>query len=46
VAGAAAAEGRPLQEVAALAQQAADCMGTLGVALSVCTLPGKAPSDR
>jgi hypothetical protein len=46
VAGAAAAEGRPLQEVAALAQLAADRMGTLGVALTVCTLPGKAPSDR
>jgi dihydroxyacetone kinase len=46
VAGAAAAAGQPLEEVAAVASQAAASMSTLGVALSVCTLPGHQPSDR
>lgn len=46
VAGAAAAAGQPLEDVVKVAQQAADTMATLGVALTVCTLPGHAPSDR
>jgi dihydroxyacetone kinase len=40
VAGAAAARGLPLAEVAALARQAAAGLGTMGVALDGCTLPG------
>ncbi len=40
VAGAAAAAGLPLAEVAALARRAADCVGSMGVALNGCTLPG------
>lgn len=39
VAGAAAASGLPLAEVAALARSAADRIGTMGVALSACTVP-------
>ncbi len=39
VAGAAAAAGLPLADVAARAQQAADAVGTMGVALSACTVP-------
>ena len=39
IAGAAAAEGLPLQEVAAAARAAAAAMGTMGVALSACTVP-------
>lgn len=39
IAGAAAAAGLPLAEVAALAQTAADSIGTMGVALSACTVP-------
>ncbi len=39
VAGAAAAGGLPLAEVAARAQRAADAVGTMGVALSACTVP-------
>lgn len=39
VAGAAAAAGLPLDEVAALAQAAADNVRTMGVGLSACTLP-------
>jgi dihydroxyacetone kinase len=39
VAGAAAAAGRRLAEVAAQAQRAADGVGTMGVALSACTVP-------
>ncbi len=42
VAGAAAASGRALPEVAALARRAADCVGSMGVALGGCTLPGSA----
>ncbi|SIT49027.1 Dihydroxyacetone kinase [Paraburkholderia piptadeniae] len=39
VAGAAAAANRTLDEVAALAREAADAIGTMGVALDGCTLP-------
>ncbi|GER45556.1 dihydroxyacetone kinase [Striga asiatica] len=46
VAGAAAAAGLSLVEVAAEAKQASEMVGTMGVALSVCTLPGQVPSDR
>lgn len=46
IAGAAAARGDSLAEVLSAAQAAASHMATLGVALSVCTLPGKATSDR
>eukprot|EP00199_Chlamydomonas_sp_CCMP681_P000386 CAMPEP_0119101896 /NCGR_PEP_ID=MMETSP1180-20130426/807_1 /TAXON_ID=3052 ORGANISM="Chlamydomonas cf sp, Strain CCMP681" /NCGR_SAMPLE_ID=MMETSP1180 /ASSEMBLY_ACC=CAM_ASM_000741 /LENGTH=591 /DNA_ID=CAMNT_0007086077 /DNA_START=161 /DNA_END=1936 /DNA_ORIENTATION=+ len=46
VAGATAAAGGTLAEVAAAAQAMADNIATLGVALRVCTLPGKAASDR
>lgn len=46
VAGAAAAAGLSLAEVAAEAKHASERVGTMGVALSVCTLPGEVPSDR
>uniref|UniRef100_A0A7C8ZMJ5 Glycerone kinase n=1 Tax=Opuntia streptacantha TaxID=393608 RepID=A0A7C8ZMJ5_OPUST len=46
IAGAAAAAGRSLAEVAAEARRASEMIGTMGVALSVCTLPGHATSDR
>ncbi|MCW3099168.1 MAG: dihydroxyacetone kinase [Chthonomonadaceae bacterium] len=39
IAGAAAADGRTLKEVAAAARAAAAVMGTMGVALSACTVP-------
>lgn len=39
IAGAAAADGRPLAEVAALARRAAGDVGSMGVALGACTLP-------
>ncbi|MGF6724489.1 dihydroxyacetone kinase [Paraburkholderia sp. GAS41] len=44
IAGAAAAEGRPLDEVAQAAREAAAMLGTMGVALTPCTVPaaGKA----
>lgn len=44
IAGAAAAEGRPLGEVAQAARDAAAMLGTMGVALTPCTVPaaGKA----
>ena len=44
IAGAAAAEGRPLAEVAQAAREAASQLGTMGVALTPCTVPaaGKA----
>jgi triose/dihydroxyacetone kinase / FAD-AMP lyase (cyclizing) len=44
IAGAAAAEGRPLAEVAQAAREAASKLGTMGVALTPCTVPaaGKA----
>jgi dihydroxyacetone kinase len=44
IAGAAAAEGRPLAEVAQAARAAASKLGTMGVALTPCTVPaaGKA----
>lgn len=46
VAGAAAAAGLPLAEVKAAAQAALEHIGTMGVALSGCNVPGSAPSDR
>lgn len=46
VAGAAAAAGLSLAQVAAEAKHASEGVGTMGVALSVCTLPGEVPSDR
>lgn len=46
VGGAAAAAGLPLADVAAEAKAAAEMVGTMGVALSVCTLPGQLTSDR
>jgi ATP-dependent dihydroxyacetone kinase len=39
IAGAAAAAGKPLAEVAALARAAAENLGTMGVALGACTVP-------
>ncbi|KAG2314301.1 hypothetical protein Bca52824_017423 [Brassica carinata] len=46
VAGAAAAAGLSLAEVAAEAKHASEIVGTMGVALTVCSLPGQATSDR
>ncbi|KAL6637023.1 hypothetical protein ACP70R_024595 [Stipagrostis hirtigluma subsp. patula] len=46
VAGAAADTGLSLEEVAEEARQASEMVGTMGVALSVCTLPGQETSDR
>ncbi|TYJ98837.1 putative 3,4-dihydroxy-2-butanone kinase isoform X5 [Cucumis melo var. makuwa] len=46
VAGAAAAAGLSLLDVATEAKHAAEMIGTMGVALSVCTLPGQVTSDR
>ncbi|KAI3517890.1 hypothetical protein L1887_17111 [Cichorium endivia] len=46
IAGAAAASGVALCDVAAEARHACEVVGTMGVALSVCTLPGQPKSDR
>nr|CAB3498414.1 unnamed protein product [Digitaria exilis] len=46
VAGAAADAGLSLADVAAEAKHASEVVGTMGVALSVCTLPGQVTSDR
>ncbi|KAJ3672875.1 hypothetical protein LUZ60_006249 [Juncus effusus] len=46
VAGAAAEKGLSLNEVFEEAKHAAGLIGTMGVALSVCTLPGQVTSDR
>lgn len=46
VAGAAAVAGLSLADVAAEAKCASEMVGTMGVALSVCTLPGQVTSDR
>ncbi|XP_076895742.1 putative 3,4-dihydroxy-2-butanone kinase isoform X2 [Bidens hawaiensis] len=46
IAGAAAATGLSLSDVAAEARHACGIVGTMGVALSVCTLPGQPKSDR
>lgn len=46
VAGAAAAAGCSLPDVTAEARRASEMVGTMGVALSVCTLPGQVTSDR
>ncbi|XP_020582856.1 putative 3,4-dihydroxy-2-butanone kinase [Phalaenopsis equestris] len=46
IAGAAAAAGLSLADVAAEAKHASEIVGTMGVAFSVCTLPGHVTSDR
>lgn len=46
VVGAAAEAGLSLPEVVAEARAAAASVGTMGVALTTCTLPGTKPSDR
>lgn len=46
VAGAAAASGLSIADVALEAKHASEVVGTMGVALSVCTLPGQVTSDR
>ncbi|KAK9714305.1 hypothetical protein RND81_06G085200 [Saponaria officinalis] len=46
VAGALAAAGCSLTEVSTEAKRATEMIGTMGVALSVCTLPGQVTSDR
>ena len=46
VAGAAAAAGLSLDKVAAEAAAAAQAVGSMGVATSVCTVPGSQPSTR
>ncbi|KAG6676024.1 hypothetical protein I3842_15G133500 [Carya illinoinensis] len=46
VAGAAAAAGLSLADVATEAKCASEMVGTMGVALTVCTLPGQVTSDR
>ncbi|ERN11040.1 hypothetical protein AMTR_s00024p00082030 [Amborella trichopoda] len=46
IAGAAADAGLSLVEVAAEAKRASEMVGTVGVALSLCTLPGQVTSDR
>ncbi|TKY44851.1 putative 3,4-dihydroxy-2-butanone kinase [Spatholobus suberectus] len=46
VAGAAAAAGLSLADVAAEAKHASEVVGTMGVALTVCTIPGQVTSDR
>lgn len=46
IAGATAASGLHLEAVAAEAKRASDMVGTMGVALSVCTLPGQVTPDR
>ncbi|XP_059641165.1 putative 3,4-dihydroxy-2-butanone kinase isoform X2 [Cornus florida] len=46
VAGAAAASGLSLDDVATVAKHASEMVGTMGVALSGCTLPGQVLSDR
>ncbi|OUL88123.1 dihydroxyacetone kinase family protein, partial [Paraburkholderia hospita] len=45
IAGAAAAAGKTLAEVAAIARSAADAIGTMGVALDGCTLPATQQSS-
>ncbi|KAK9925694.1 hypothetical protein M0R45_022964 [Rubus argutus] len=46
IAGAAAAAGLSLAEVAAEARRSSEMVGTMGVALSVCTQPGQVTPDR
>jgi dihydroxyacetone kinase len=45
-AGAAAASGASLEQVLAEADATAACVGSMGVAMTTCTLPGMVPSDR
>ncbi|ELT91143.1 hypothetical protein CAPTEDRAFT_218793, partial [Capitella teleta] len=44
IAGALAEEGRSLQEIASVCRQAVSAMGTIGLSLSACSLPGRGPS--
>ncbi len=46
IAGHYSAKGWPLEKVAAIAQRAADCLVSLGVSLTSCTLPGIGREDR
>uniref|UniRef100_A0A7S3VUH4 Dihydroxyacetone kinase n=1 Tax=Dunaliella tertiolecta TaxID=3047 RepID=A0A7S3VUH4_DUNTE len=46
IAGAVAQTGAPMEQVVEAARKASAACGTMGVALRVCTLPGKPPSDR
>ncbi|CAD7699261.1 unnamed protein product [Ostreobium quekettii] len=46
VAGALADQGRDLDAVTVAARKVAQNIGTMGVAMDVCTLPGASPSDR
>ncbi|KAI4329968.1 hypothetical protein MLD38_028288 [Melastoma candidum] len=46
IAGAAASAGLSLSDVAAEAKCASEMIGTMGVGLSVCTIPGQVTSDR
>lgn len=46
IAGAAAAEGLPLADVAARARDAADNVRSLGLSLTTCSMPGTEPSER
>jgi dihydroxyacetone kinase len=46
IAGAAAAAGLSLEEVTAKAQAASVSLGSLGIALTTCTIPGAPPSTR
>ena len=46
IAGAAAAEGKSLKEVAAAASEAANLARSVGVATHICTVPGQNPPDR
>lgn len=43
IAGAMAENGIPAEKIAVVAQQANDCIGTLGLSLSACSIPGKSP---
>jgi dihydroxyacetone kinase len=45
-AGAAAEKGMSLKEVTKAAQEAANAVGSMGVALTTCTVPGSEPSSR
>uniref|UniRef100_A0A8C4Q079 Triokinase/FMN cyclase n=1 Tax=Eptatretus burgeri TaxID=7764 RepID=A0A8C4Q079_EPTBU len=44
IAGALAAESKALKEIAEIASSAVKSMGTIGVSLSACSLPGRGPS--
>ncbi|XP_023931486.1 triokinase/FMN cyclase-like isoform X2 [Lingula anatina] len=44
LAGALAEEGRPLEEIVSICTEATQNMGTIGIALSPCSLPGQGPT--